>query len=87
MSSKDHLKLDVEVLSALLDGTRAEARAAGRAFAGGDGLLLEDSWTLEEKREATRESLQKLVETGIARTPLPERLGGENQHDQHITMF
>ena len=87
MSSKDHLKLDVEVLSALLDGTRAEARAAGRAFAGGEGLLLEDSWTLEEKREATRESLQKLVETGIARTPLPERLGGENQHDQHITMF
>ena len=87
MSRKDHLALDVDVLSSLLDGTRAESRAAGREFAGGDGLLLDDSWTLSQKREATRESLQKLIETGIARSPLPKRLGGDNRHDQHITMF
>ncbi|WAL40802.1 acyl-CoA dehydrogenase family protein [Brevibacterium sp. BRM-1] len=88
MTAANHrLDLDTGFLGALLDGPHADKRHRGREVAEHADAHLPDDLTLDQKREATKEALHHVVDSGMTQLPLPVDAGGKNDHAGYVSGF
>ncbi|WP_349827837.1 acyl-CoA dehydrogenase family protein [Brevibacterium litoralis] len=86
-SAQTRQPADPRLLQAVLDGDWASYRAEGRTYVEREGFVIDEHAALPELREQTLAGVEALARTGQPVRPLPEDLGGENQHAGYVAGF